>query len=187
MKASMFHIAAGCACLLIGSFSQAATLIINNGQLTGANNIDVNGVLYDVTFVDGSFDEVFGTTLMFDANNDGEALSFSNALLSSVLIGIYDTDPELTLGCTQTDACSIFTSYSNSNGFVISRQTVNLADGGVDYVSTSSVNENSDFNNFPGAVIADWSISTVPIPAAAWLFGSGLLGLVGVARRKKTA
>jgi len=27
--------------------------------------------------------------------------------------------------------------------------------------------------------------SVVPIPAAAWLFGSGLLGLVGVARRKK--
>lgn len=27
-------------------------------------------------------------------------------------------------------------------------------------------------------------ISTIPVPAAAWLFGSGLLGLVGVARRK---
>ena len=27
----------------------------------------------------------------------------------------------------------------------------------------------------------------VPIPAAAWLFGSGLLGLVGIARRKKAA
>lgn len=27
----------------------------------------------------------------------------------------------------------------------------------------------------------------VPIPAAVWLFGSGLLGLVGVARRKKAA
>ncbi len=26
----------------------------------------------------------------------------------------------------------------------------------------------------------------VPIPAALWLFGSGLLGLIGVARRKKT-
>lgn len=26
-----------------------------------------------------------------------------------------------------------------------------------------------------------------PIPAAAWLFGSGLLGLVGIARRKKAA
>ena len=27
----------------------------------------------------------------------------------------------------------------------------------------------------------------VPIPAAVWLFGSGLLGLVGVARRKRSA
>src|SRR3989344_5370593 len=29
-------------------------------------------------------------------------------------------------------------------------------------------------------------VTSVPIPAAAWLFGSGLLGLIGVARRKKT-
>ena len=29
------------------------------------------------------------------------------------------------------------------------------------------------------------NISAVPVPAAVWLFGSGLLGLVGVARRKK--
>ena len=28
------------------------------------------------------------------------------------------------------------------------------------------------------------SLSEVPVPAAAWLFGTGLLGLVGVARRK---
>jgi hypothetical protein len=30
-------------------------------------------------------------------------------------------------------------------------------------------------------------IQAVPVPAAVWLFGSGLLGLVGVARRKKAA
>ena len=29
--------------------------------------------------------------------------------------------------------------------------------------------------------------AVVPVPAAAWLFGSGLLGLVGMARRKKAA
>lgn len=29
--------------------------------------------------------------------------------------------------------------------------------------------------------------SVVPVPAAVWLFGSGLLGLIGMARRKKAA
>ncbi len=37
----------------------------------------------------------------------------------------------------------------------------------------------------------NWSVAIdvapVPVPAAAWLFGSGLLGFIGVARRKKTA
>ena len=28
-------------------------------------------------------------------------------------------------------------------------------------------------------------VAAVPVPAAVWLFGSGLLGLVGIARRKK--
>jgi hypothetical protein len=29
--------------------------------------------------------------------------------------------------------------------------------------------------------------AAVPLPAAAWLFGSGLLGMIGIARRKKAA
>jgi len=33
--------------------------------------------------------------------------------------------------------------------------------------------------------VHDGNVSAVPVPAAVWLFGSGLLGLVGIARRKK--
>jgi hypothetical protein len=32
---------------------------------------------------------------------------------------------------------------------------------------------------------ATTSVNAIPVPAALWLFGSGLLGLVGIARRKK--
>jgi len=36
-----------------------------------------------------------------------------------------------------------------------------------------------------GTLSAIGTVSAVPVPAAVWLFGFGLLGLVGVARRKK--
>lgn len=42
---------------------------------------------------------------------------------------------------------------------------------------------------FPGSFMTfnvDLSPNPVPIPSAVWLFGSGLLGLIGVARRKKS-
>lgn len=42
-----------------------------------------------------------------------------------------------------------------------------------------------DLNNNSASL--EVTISAVPIPAAAWLFGSGLIGLVGMARRNKTA
>jgi hypothetical protein len=37
------------------------------------------------------------------------------------------------------------------------------------------------------ATVNSVTVSAVPVPAAAWLFGSGLLGLLGIARRKGTA
>lgn len=33
--------------------------------------------------------------------------------------------------------------------------------------------------------VRDGDVAIVPVPAAVWLFGSGLLGLIGIARRKK--
>lgn len=44
-----------------------------------------------------------------------------------------------------------------------------------------------DINNsvtLTGLSNVTYSVTSVPVPAAAWLLGSGLLGLVGVARRK---
>jgi hypothetical protein len=43
------------------------------------------------------------------------------------------------------------------------------------------------FNNIFGFVDTFGQASAVPVPATVWLFGSGLLGLAGIARRKKAA
>ena len=40
--------------------------------------------------------------------------------------------------------------------------------------------------NLEGGWIFGFESATVPIPASVWLFGSGLLGLIGIARRKKS-
>jgi len=45
------------------------------------------------------------------------------------------------------------------------------------------INIHSDL--FPAGEIRG-QVNVVPIPAAIWLFGSGLLGLIGIARRKKS-
>jgi len=69
--------------------------------------------------------------------------------------------------------------------FTVDLDTANVATANLDL----SVNT---FWGFPSVTQglatlenATLDVTAVPIPAAVWLFGSGLLGLVGVARRKK--
>ena len=38
-----------------------------------------------------------------------------------------------------------------------------------------------------GWAVRDGDVLAAPLPAAVWLFGSGLLGLIGIARRKAYA
>lgn len=62
----------------------------------------------------------------------------------------------------------------------------------LDYTATVPMGDPSNFGgvkyklHLEGVVTAA-PVSQVPVPAAAWLLGSGLLGLVGVARRKQQA
>ena len=52
--------------------------------------------------------------------------------------------------------------------------------------STTTLTFTGEFSNgVLGFAIDD--VRAVPVPPAVWLFGSGLLGVVGIARRKKAA
>ena len=58
---------------------------------------------------------------------------------------------------------------------------------GVFTAAWSSLIVRGSFDGNIGNWTMEGTYSTVPVPAAVWLFGSGLLGLVGIARRRKVA
>ena len=55
----------------------------------------------------------------------------------------------------------------------------------LDYHGTVPVNDPSGFGGVKYALHLEGNVTAIPVPAAVWLFGSGLMGLVGVARRRK--
>lgn len=101
------------AVLVVLGFARSANadpvLLVNgSGILTGAQNVNVGGTLYDVRFVEGTCIEVFGGC---DAGSDFTFATFedaavaANALLGQVFVGKFDRHPELTLGCTDPSQC----------------------------------------------------------------------------------
>ena len=93
---------------------QAAILQIDGGgNLTGAHEVDVGGTLYDVAFLDGTFDSVFGVSGL-DATTLAEAAAFSDALLAHVFVGMFDSMPSLTVGCEEPTLCRTLTPYETN-------------------------------------------------------------------------
>lgn len=73
-------------------------------------------------------------------------------------------------------------SGENLNGLGIMTSTTTL-DLVLAYNDNLLNRGDSDFDDM--LMRAEFSSTAVPLPAAVWLFGSGLLGLIGIARRRK--
>jgi len=80
----------------------------------------------------------------------------------------------------------------NSQPFTLASGTVNTVSG--DYVlDWSSQILGGPFNgvtaywHLEGQLLNATSVPPVPVPGAVWLFGSGLVGLIGISRKKKSS
>jgi len=171
--------------------------------LSGAGNVDVNGTLYDVKFMDGSCVSLF--TDCDSADDDfafttpGDAGDAAQALLDQVLLNPpfnplgqgFDFIPGLTAGCSFSSIfCTIFIPHTIPIGGVglVALAGAENSPLDPDNTVTGDRSINLDLGDVDDEVYAIFTkTAVVPIPAAFWLFGTVLLGLVGFSKRRKAA
>ena len=187
-KMSLFVLLSITTISIFGTQAHAATYNVAGGELIGAFDVEVDGISYDVMFSRGSCITLFNgcdSPSDFLFGDQPSALQASVALQQQVFGAgdIYDLNPQLTNGCDFFSVCYLITPYNTIAQLVM----LENGPGVVDLLFNDFLNPTLPSNTFIPAVYAVWSVSPVPIPAAIWLFGTALIGLVGISKRSKAA
>jgi hypothetical protein len=182
--------------LLLGaSAAQAATVLTDaDGTAYGINDLFIPDTQAEAP--DGRWNVRFIIDIYPDAYpGDPPRIDFLNG--ETVLVAIEQVNEELTLsGVTQVGpqggdqdvglyALAASPEMENDLEFMTWL-------GGAHSSRADAWISDFDGNPIAGAKFPDqewmWAkFAPVPVPAAVWLFGSGLLGLIGISRRKKSA
>lgn len=140
-------------------------------------------------------------SLGFGGLNAGDTVTVTGVFEDSVLSGGSGTIGfDSSGGNTLSIAAGSYTfTEANDALYNLTGASLTLASGALSDFSYQAISGTNgapaDFDSFFTSFLSDvylsgtWNttvqMSPVPVPAAVWLFGSGLLGLVGLARRKK--
>lgn len=135
--------------------------INNSGQVVGESYTVGNVYQHAFLYSDGVMTDLgvlaqYRSSSAKDINDIGQVVGFATTAANATHAFLYSNGVMSDLGTLEGMASSWATDINN-NGQVV----------GISYAPTIVPNP------------------TVPIPTAFWLFGSGLLGLIGMARRKK--
>jgi hypothetical protein len=163
-------------------------VVLTEIELTIAGDLDA-----DHEYVDLSLENVIGLGRILDNDPSNDPFSFVGP--NGLVDGSYQADennsdpnsPAFGGGQTSTapfnlDVTSLL---AGDNRLVLHLDP----SGSVGGHATSFHPDFSPLNPFAVAVVgtATFDVSLVPVPAAVWLFTSGLAGLIGISRRKQTA
>jgi len=149
---------------------------VGSGQVGMHMLFDWNGNLNIDVFVVAAPSSVFGAGLAYSTqtNTKGQLKCDSSFTATIVKNCLFDGGPYGSAGQPAGNKVWMLASL----------------DGDADGVMGIPMAANGPFAGFNAnfnATMAPTPDAVVPVPAAVWLFGSGLLGLVGIARRKKKA
>ena len=171
--------------LLLGAGAANAAFVITAGDEDDIGkailNLELNGAEYFVHFDLGAANNFYGSTAPrnFDFDNVSDAQAASDAIIAA--LNAHSSEITVVGGVLPSNNSDEYLiGYGDTNGDV----NVVIAM----YIESDWVNTGIGTRSATAEFIyADFTqTSAIPVPAAVWLFGSGLLGLVGMARRKKS-
>lgn len=133
----------------------------------------------DITLTNDSAETLtfdFTWSLITDATSIADPTGDASAL---AYVDVYDLDASGGVGAVYFDIYSLIEVFGTQSDSCAPIDCSGSFSAIVDPGSVLNVDGFLDVEGYAEAY--------VPVPAAVWLFGSGLLGLVGVARRRKAA
>ena len=214
MKAIIISLALSLSLLTVSGASQAALISEDGGQLIYDTALNITW-LADANLAATNTFSVSGVLLPNGYMTWATAQSWIGAMNTADYLGYSDwrlpTSDTTCSGnnCTGSEMGQLF--YTELGGVtgtdIATTHNANLALfqnvhsddywSGTEYVpnsfawnfafSNGSQGVNTEDSNLYAWAVRPGDVAVVPLPPAVWLFGSGLLGLIAIARRKKTA
>jgi len=178
-----------------------------NSGSTGTIDVSVNIFNDLTTFITGTHTGLFGSTIRTSAEFSGtvaltpangggfDAFSTAGNLFNGSMNGADFTTGTITVDLNRAYTLSIsseleFRSDINTDAEFFASMGLGGTSGSsssasLNHLGTNPFNLPSGYTvNSVQAGIVNNSVSAVPVPASLWLFGSGLIGLIGLIRRK---
>jgi hypothetical protein len=145
-----------------------------------------------------SFDFIFGSVEypVYTSNYTDAFLTFLDGTTNQIVFDSLANPVQVgTSFASQLTTADLNTAFADPHGLLQSLTTTTAVLAPGSHTLLFEVGDVNDPVLDSAAFIANLRVGegssgttpTVPIPAAVWLFGSGLLGLIGVARRKKAS